>query len=300
MSSRLDISALLVGKADALLCFQITGPFDQELIHTLPSSLRFVSHNGAGYDSIDAGACAARGISVSNTPGAVDACSADTAMFLILGALRRIHVPYTALRAGQWRGRMGLTHEPEGKTLGILGMGGIGTAVARRAQGFGLHLQYHNRSCLPEQRNVTGAKYVSFEELLASSDIISVHLPLNADTRGLISHDEFAMMKDGVVLVNTARGSIVNEDALCKALESGKVWAAGLDVHEHEPEVHPGLIKNENCVLLPHVGTATVETQRKMEVLVVENVRSVLENGCLLTPVAETRRMLSGLNGFGP
>lgn len=220
-------------------------------------------------------------------------------MFLILGALRRIHIPYTALRAGKWRGRMGLTHEPEGKTLGILGMGGIGTAVARRAQPFGLHLQYHNRSCVPEQQNLTGAIYVGFEELLRTSDIISVHLPLNTSTQGLIAHKEFAMMKDGVVIVNTARGPIVNEDALFEALQSGKVWGAGLDVHEHEPDIHPGLIENENCVLLPHVGTATVETQRKMEVLVVENVRNALERGCLLTPVAETRKMLGGgSNGF--
>ncbi|KAK4693653.1 glyoxylate reductase, partial [Lecanoromycetidae sp. Uapishka_2] len=286
-------------KPKVLLLGEITGRFDQELVDVLPSSLKFVSHNGAGYDSIDAAACAARGISVSNTPGAVDACSADTAIFLILGALRRIHIPYTAIRAGKWRGRMGLTHEPEGKTLGILGMGGIGTAVARRAQPFGLHVQYHNRSCVPEQQNMVGAKYVSFEELLETSDIISVHLPLNASTYGLISYPEFAKMKDGVVLVNTARGPIVNEDALVEALESGKMWGAGLDVHEHEPEVHSGLIENENCVLLPHVGTATVETQRKMEVLVVENVRSALERGCLLTPVQETRKMVNGYASNG-
>lgn len=195
---------------------------------------------------------------------------------------------------------MGLTHEPEGKTLGILGMGGIGTAVARRAQPFGLHLQYHNRSCVPEQKNITGAKYVSFEELLRTSDIISVHLPLNASTHGLISHEEFAIMKDGVVLVNTARGPIVNEDALYEALQSGKVWGAGLDVHEHEPKIHPGLIENENCVLLPHVGTATMETQRKMEALVIENVKSALKWGCLLTPVMETRKMIGGTNGLDP
>lgn len=295
---RLNYSYCHLHPKTDLPVFQITGRFDQELIDLLPQSLRFISHNGAGYDSVDAAACAVRRISVSNTPGAVDACSADTTMFLILGALRRIHIPYTALRAGKWRGNMGLTHEPEGKTLGILGMGGIGTAVARRAQPFGLRLQYHNRNCVPEQQNVTGAKYVSLEELLQTSDIISVHLPLNAGTRGLISHKEFAMMKDGVVLVNTARGLIVDEDALFEALESGKLWGAGLDVHEHEPDVHPGLIENENCVLLPHVGTATVETQRKMEVLVVENVRSALETGCLLTPVQETRKMVS-MNGFG-
>ncbi|KAF6222742.1 hypothetical protein HO133_000790 [Letharia lupina] len=270
---------------------QMTGRFDQELIDVLPSSLRFVSHNGAGYDSIDASACATRGISVSNTPGAVDASTADTTLFLIIGALRRIHIPTTALRAGKWRGRMCLTHEPEGKTLGILGMGGIGTAVARRAVPFGMRIQYHNRSRVPASQNPVGAKYVSFEELLRTSDIISVHLPLNASTRGMISRDQFATMKDGVVLINTARGPIVNEDALVEALESGKVWGAGLDVHEHEPKIHPELIENENCVLLPHVGTGTLETQRKMEVLVCENIKSALEKGHLKTPVLETRKM---------
>lgn len=271
----------------------MTGRFDQELIDVLPSSLRFVAHNGAGYDSIDAFACANRGIAVSNTPGAVDASTADTTLFLIIGALRRIHVPATALRAGKWRGRMCLTHEPEGKTLGILGMGGIGTAVARRAIPFGMRIQYHNRNRVAAGQNTAGAKYVSFEELLKTSDIISVHLPLNASTRGLISREQFARMKDGVVLINTARGPIVNEDALVEALESGKVWGAGLDVHEHEPMIHPGLIGNENCVLLPHVGTGTLETQRKMEVLVCENIKTALERGHMKTPVAETKKMAS-------
>ena len=177
--------------------------------------------------------------------------------------------------------------------LGILGMGGIGTAVARRAIPFGMRVQYHNRSRVPASQNPVGAKYVSFEELLKTSDIISVHLPLNASTRGLISREQLARMKDGVVLINTARGPIVNEDALVEALESGKVWGAGLDVHEHEPKIHPGLIGNENCVLLPHVGTGTLETQLKMEVLVCENLKSALERGHLKTPVWESKKMLS-------
>ncbi|CAD6583310.1 MAG: hypothetical protein ASARMPRED_001292 [Alectoria sarmentosa] len=234
-----------LGDCEAGVYDGMTGRFDQEVVDLLPSSLKFVSHNGAGYDSIDASACATRGISVSNTPGAVDASTADTTLFLIIGALRRIHIPATALRAGKWRGRMCLTHEPEGKTLGILGMGGIGTAVARRAIPFGMRVQYYNRSCVPASQNMMGAKYVSFEKLLETSDVISVHLPLNASTRGFISRDEFAMMKDGVVLINTARGPIVNEDALVEALESGKVWGAGLDVHEHEPKIHPGLIAED-------------------------------------------------------
>ena len=177
--------------------------------------------------------------------------------------------------------------------LGILGMGGIGTAVARRAIPFGMRVQYHNRTRVPASQNPMGAKYVSFEELLETSDIISVHLPLNASTHGMISRDQFARMKNDVVLINTARGPIVNEDALVENLGSGKVWGAGLDVHEHEPKIHPGLIDNENCVLLPHVGTGTLETQRKMEVLVCENIRSALVNGHLKTPVMETRKIVT-------
>ncbi|KAL8915297.1 MAG: hypothetical protein Q9171_000167 [Xanthocarpia ochracea] len=248
---------------------ELTGRFDQELIDNLPQTLKFISHNGAGYDQIDAEACANRGISVSNTPGAVDASTANTAIYLLLGALRRAHVPATALREGRWRGSMGLGHDPDGKSLGILGMGGIGSAFSLRAATFGFKLQYHNRNPVVDpSRNPTNAKYVDFEELLRTSDVISIHLPLNDATRGLIGRKEFEMMKDGVVIVNTARGQIMNEEALIEALERDKVFAAGLDVYEKEPEVHPGLIKSDKVVLMPHVGTATVETQRKMEVLI--------------------------------
>lgn len=250
------------------------------------------------------------GIFVSNTPGAVDASTANTAIYLLLGALRRVHVPATALREGKWRGSMGLGHDPEGKTLGILGMGGIGSAFALRAAPFDFNLQYHNRSpVVHASKNPTNAKYVGFEELLRTSDVISIHLPLNDTTKGMIGREQFAMMKEDVVIVNTARGKIIDEGALVEALEQGKVFAAGLDVYEKEPEIHPELIKNDNVVLMPHIGTATVETmvgkpsvnspgcllyadriQRKMELLVIENIRSVLEKGCLFTPVVETRK----------
>lgn len=156
---------------------------------------------------------------------------------------------------------MGLGHDPEGKTLGILGMGGIGSAVARRALAFDLKIQYHNRHPLPPDQNPFGATYVDFETLLRTSDAISVHLPLGDGTRGLIGKREFKMMKEGVVIVNTARGPIIDEEALVEAVESGKVFGAGLDVYEREPEVSEGLVDNENVVLLPHVGTATYETQ---------------------------------------
>ncbi|KAL8694249.1 MAG: hypothetical protein Q9218_001075 [Villophora microphyllina] len=241
---------------------ELTGRFDQELIDLLPQSLKFISHNGAGYDQIDAEVCANRGIAVSNTPGAVDASTANTAIYLLLGALRRAHIPAIALRQGQWRGSMALGHDPEGKMLGILGMGGIGSAFALRAAPFDLKMQYHNRNpVVHPSSNPTNARYVSFEELLRTSDVISIHLPLNGSTEGIIGRKEFEMMKDGVVIVNTARGKIIDEEALVEALEEGKVFAAGLDVYEKEPQVHPGLIRSDKVVLMPHVGTATVETQ---------------------------------------
>lgn len=172
-----------------------------------------------------------------------------------------MQIPTQAIRAGQWRGSMSLGHDPDGKTLGILGMGRIGTAVARRALAFDFKLQYHNRHRLSQDQNPYDVPYVDFETLLRTSDAISVHLPLGDGTRGIIGGKEFDMMKDGVVIVNTARGPIIDEQALVEALQSGKVFAAGLDVYEKEPKVHEGLIASDNCILLPHVGTATYETQ---------------------------------------
>ena len=192
---------------------------------------------------------------------------------------------------------MQLTHDPENKLLGILGMGGIGTAVAKRAVPFGMKIQYHNRKPVSKEKNVVGAHYVGFEELLRTSDVISIHLPLNASTRGMIGARQFAMMKSGVVLINTARGPIVDESSLVHALKNGKVWGAGLDVYEKEPEIHTGLLSNENCVLMPHVGTATLETQRKMEILVAENLRVAILERRLKTPVVESRDSGLGIGG---
>jgi glyoxylate reductase len=159
--------------------------------------------------------------------------------------------------------------------------------MAVRAVTMGMKIQYHNRKRLTvEQENSAGnAKYVSFDELLATSDVLSLNLPLNPKTRHIISRNEFAKMKEGVVIVNTARGAVMDEAALVEALESGKVASAGLDVFENEPEIHPGLLKNENVLLVPHLGTHTYETQKSMEVLVIDNIRSALTEGTLLTPV---------------
>jgi glyoxylate reductase len=159
--------------------------------------------------------------------------------------------------------------------------------MAVRAITLGMKIQYYNRKRLsPTQEEAAGnAKYVTFDELLATSDVLSLNLPLNPKTRHIISHSEFEKMKDGVVIVNTARGAVMDENALVDALNSGKVASAGLDVYENEPQIHPGLIKNENVLLVPHLGTHTYETQKKMEVLVIDNIRAALTKGELLTAV---------------
>ncbi|KAJ9645764.1 hypothetical protein H2201_003653 [Coniosporium apollinis] len=265
----------------------VTGPFNQELVDVLPESLKFICHNGAGYDNIDVEACSKRGISIASTPVAVNDATADVAIFLMLGALRRITIPFQAVRQGGWRGKnFKLGHDPKNKVLGVLGMGGIGRAVATRAKAFGMKIQYHNRNPLPEAE-AGGAEYVSFDDLMKTSDVLSLNLSLNPSTRHIISKQQFDMMKDGVVIVNTARGPIIDEPALVDALESGKVFSAGLDVYEKEPEIHPGLIKNENVVLLPHIGTATLETQRDMELLVLDNLKEAVKHNKLITQIPE-------------
>ena len=172
-------------------------------------------------------------------------------------------------------------------------MGGIGRAVAQRARAFGMEIQYHNRTKLSssEEEVAGGAKYVGFEELLRTSDVLSLNLALNPSTRHIISTPQFALMKTGVVIINTARGPIIDEAALVQALQEGKVWSAGLDVYEDEPRIHEGLINDERVVLLPHVGTATWETQRGMELLVLENVRAAAEGRELVTRVGEQKGM---------
>lgn len=286
----------------------ITGRIDEELVSKLPSSLKFICHNGAGYDQIDVHACSERGIRVSNVPTAVDDATADTNMFLILGALRGFNTSMFAAREGHFKGKTAppLGHDPQGKLIGILGMGGIGRNLMKKAAAFGMTTQYHNRTKLSEELS-GGAKYVSFDELLATSDVLSLNLPLNVscndqtqtyeahqkqkNTRHIISTPQFEKMKDGIVIVNTARGAVMDEAALVAALDSGKVWSCGLDVFEEEPKIHPGLIKNPHVMLLPHMGTWTVETQYKMEVWCIENVRSAVEEKKLKSLVSEQKDM---------
>lgn len=269
-----------------------TGPFDAELVAALPASWKYIAHNGAGYDNVDVDACTRRRIAVSSTPRAVDDATADIGIFLVLGALRQIHAPYAALRAGQWKGPSPpqLGHDPRGKVLGILGMGGIGRAMARRARAFGMRIVYHNRRRLADPALEDGARYVgSLDELLAQADVLSLNLALNAQTRHIVGAPELAKTKRGVVVVNTARGALVDEAALVAALEEGQVGAVGLDVFEEEPEIHPGLLRSDRAFMVPHLGTSTYETQRDMELLVLRNLETVVDEGKMYTLVNEQK-----------
>lgn len=273
--------------ADLMIDFlQIAGPFDAELIKQLPSSLKFICHNGAGYDQIDVQACASRGITVTYAPDPVTDATADLTIFLLLGALRQLNPSFANLRRGDFKQGVEVGHDPQGKTLGILGMGRIGQAVRRRAEPFGLNITYHNRQPL-SQESSAGARYVSFDQLLEESDIISVHVPLSAATRHLIGAPEIAKMKQGVVIINTARGAIIDEGAMAAALNAGKIGAVGLDVYENEPQIHPDLITQERALLVPHLGTHTTETLAKMETLAMENARRGVCGEELLTIVPE-------------
>ncbi|KAM0458818.1 hypothetical protein ACHAPV_005807 [Trichoderma viride] len=268
----------------------VTGRIDSELLDALPKSLKFLCHNGAGYDQIDIPACTAHSVRVSNTPTAVDDATADVTIWLLLGALRNLPIGIKALREGKWRGSPlpQLGHDPQGKILGILGMGGIGRNVATKARAFGMRIRYHNRHRLsPELED--GAEYVDLETLYKESDVLSLNLPLNPSTRHSIAAPEFALMKPGIVIVNTARGAVMDEAALVDALASGKVSSVGLDVYENEPEIHPGLLANDNVLLVPHMGTWTQETQQKMEEWAIDNVRLAVTQGKLKSIVPEQK-----------
>lgn len=256
--------------------------------------LRTISYQttGAGYDQITPDACSNRDppLLVSNTPVVPDDATADTAIFLMLGALRNFNTSMAALRRGDFKGNPppALGHDPEGKTLGILGMGGIGRNMKRKAEAFGMNTVYHNRRELSAEM-AGGAKYVTFEDLLKTSDVISLNLPLNAKTRHIISTEQLQLMKPSAVIVNTARGPVVDEAALVDALDQGLIAGAGLDVYEEEPKVHPGLVKNDKVLLLPHMGTWTSETQAKMECWVIDNIRSALTGKGLLSMINEQK-----------
>jgi glyoxylate reductase len=207
----------------------------------------------------------------------------------MIGALRRAHSMYEALRAGQWRGsNVAWGHDPESKTLGIIGMGGIGQGIAKRALAFGMKIIYHNRHQLDaEIEDKLQAKSVEMDELLATADVINLSLAYTPETHHILNAEAFAKMKKGVTIVNTARGRMIDEDALIAALDNGTVWSAGLDVFEEEPAMHSKLLGDSRVFLTPHVAAGTIETYLKMEQLAFDNIWSALTEGRLLTQVHE-------------
>ncbi|HEX6748233.1 MAG TPA: D-glycerate dehydrogenase [Longimicrobium sp.] len=276
-----------LGDAEALLCL-LTDRVDAALLERAPR-LRIVANAVVGYEHVDLAACAARGIVVTNTPDVLTEATADLAWALILATVRCLPQAEMSLRAGEFHG-WGfwdyLGGDLTGATLGIYGMGRIGRAVARRATGFGMRTIYHSRSRLSaDEEAALGAGFVSFDELLARADVLSLHAPLTPETRHAIGADALRRMRPGSYLINTARGALIDEAALVDALRDGRLAGAGLDVYEREPEIAPGLLDLPNVVLLPHVGSATRETRTRMAMLAARNVHAVLSGRPPLTPV---------------
>lgn len=266
--------------ANALLPI-LTESIDAEVMDAAGPQLKIIANYAVGYNNIDVDAATERKIIVTNTPGVLTETTADLAWALILGATRRTGEGERFLRAGKWDAwapQLLLGPDVYGKTLGIFGMGRIGEAVARRAQGFDMPTLYANRNRKPpEVERELNATYVDKKTLLAQSDILSLHCPLTAETQHSFGTPEFATMKKTAVFINTTRGPVVDEAALAKALRTGEIAAAGLDVYENEPAVHPELLKCENAVLLPHMGSGTFETRGKMAEIAAQNITAVLQ-----------------------
>jgi len=278
----------LVAGADAMLTLLHTR-VDDELLDAAGPGLRCVANVAVGYDNVDLVAAASRGVAVTNTPGVLDDATADLTMALILAATRRLGEGERTIRSGApwaWSMSFMLGHDLRGKRLGIVGLGGIGRRVAERARAFGMTIAYSGRSAAdPEVAAALGAERLQLEELLASADVVSLHCPLTPQTWHLISASRLALMKPGSILVNAARGPIVDEAALVEALRSGPLGGAALDVYEHEPEVHPGLLALDSATLVPHLGSATVETRRAMAELAARNAIAAVRGEPLPTPV---------------
>jgi glyoxylate reductase len=267
-----------VATAD-VLAPTITDIIDADLIAKAGPQLKIIANFGVGVDHIDLQAARARGIIVTNTPGVLTEDTADMTMALILSVPRRLGEGEKVIRQGHWLGWRPngmLGHRVNGKRLGIIGMGRIGRAVAVRAKGFGIKTLYHNRHRLPESVEAElGATYAAdLDTLIASADIISINCPHTAETHGLLDARRIALIKPDAYLINTARGEIVDEDALIKALQNGEIGGAGLDVYTHEPDVDPRLLALSNVVLLPHMGSATYEGREAMGEKVIANIRA--------------------------
>jgi len=279
---------LMVGLrgADALLCM-LSDRIDVEVLDAAPL-LRVISNYAVGFDNIDVAAARQRGIEVTTTPGVLTDATADLAWALLLSAARNLGAGERMVRAGEWTGwaPTQLLGEPiRNQTLGIVGMGAIGQAVARRAQGFGMQIVYFNRNRVaPEIESSLGAEFVALGDLLTRSDFISLHAPLNEQSRHMFDSRAFSLMKPTSVLVNTGRGALIDEAELVNVLRERRIAAAGLDVYEFEPKITEGLLTLDNVVLAPHLGSASTLARGDMVRLCCENIAEVLAGRPAVTP----------------
>ena len=259
---------------DAILCCS-SEKLTAEVIPRLPETIKMVATYSAGFDHIDLDAARDRGLVISNTPGVLTDATADITMLCILGAARQAHEAATTLRTGNWERWEATTMlgiDLNGKRLGILGMGRIGQAVAQRARAFDMKIHYHNRRRLPGDKEMGATYHETAEAMLPEVDILSLNCPLSPETHHFMDSRRIAMMRDGAIVVNTSRGPVVDDAALIEALRSGKLRAAGLDVFEGEPQVNPAYFDLQNAFLLPHVGSATVETRNAMGFKCLDNL----------------------------
>ncbi|KAH9941926.1 D-isomer specific 2-hydroxyacid dehydrogenase [Amylocystis lapponica] len=268
------------------------GPLNAELIGALAVSVKWIAHNGAGYDQVDVQACKAHGIYVSNTPGAVDYGTATTALYLLISAMRRFSSAERAVRSGSWKTlhKAKFAHDLEGHTLAILGMGGVGLRLAQYVHAFPMRVIYHNRNKVanaPDWIEYYPAERL--DEMLAEADVLSVHVPLRKETTGLVDETMIRKLKQGAVIINTARGKVIDEEAMIRALEDRHLGAIGLDVYPNEPEVNPRLLEFPNAILLPHMGTETLDSQKRMEVRALTNLRDYLTKGAGADIIPELR-----------
>ncbi|MBM7866341.1 D-glycerate dehydrogenase [Heliobacterium gestii] len=269
----------MVGDADALLSM-LTDPIDEDVI-AAGKNLRVIANYAVGFDNIDVAAATRHGIAVTNTPDVLTEATADLAFTLLMAAARNLIAADRFTRDGfwiAWHPQLLLGQDVFGATLGIVGLGRIGEAVARRARGFNMRVLYTARRRNLQAEAELGLQFCSLEELLRQSDYVSLHMPLTAETRHLIGAEELAMMKPTAILINTARGGVVDQAALTEALQQGTIGGAGLDVFAVEP-VNPEepLLELPNVVVAPHIGSATVETRTRMGLMAVENIQAVFE-----------------------
>jgi len=282
LDRRLSPEALqqAVRDKDGMICL-VTDRIDARVL-AAGTRLKVVANVAVGYDNIDVRMATQRRIVVTNTPGVVTEATADLVWGLLLSVARRLPEGDRYIRAGkwhEWKFLFLLGQDVYSRTLGIIGMGRIGQAVARRAQGFGMRVLYHNRQRLESTLEQTlGATWVELPTLLQQADFVSVHVPLSAATTHLLGAAEFRQMRSTAYLINTARGPVVDETALVRALQEGWIAGAGLDVFEHEPLVPQALLELDNVVLVPHVGSASVATRAKMAVMAAENLLAALRN----------------------